>query len=108
LKQGLAKVSNEHVKTLGENVIVNRIQQDVELTRTMVTDKDREKLAKLKQNGNEKMSDDRDDLDSYDKYILEFVIQHEKLMSVQKEQEWTTTSVAHLLRVVVSVSPRTG
>ena len=46
----------------------------MELTRTMVTDKDREKLAKLKQNGNEKMSDDRDDLDSYDKYILEFVI----------------------------------
>jgi hypothetical protein len=74
LKQGLAKVSNEHVKNLGENVIVNRIQQAVELTRTMVTDKDREKLAKLKQNGNEKMSDDRDDLDSYDKYILEFVI----------------------------------
>ncbi len=74
MKQGLAKVSNEHVKNLGENVIVNRIQQAVELTRTMVTDKDREKLAKLKQNGNEKMSDDRDDLDSYDKYILEFVI----------------------------------
>jgi hypothetical protein len=53
----------------------------------MALSSDREKLAKLKDNGNENNVDTGDNLDDYNKCILELVIQEEKLTSAKKEDE---------------------
>ena len=43
----------------------------------MTATNDREKLTKLKYNGNEKTPETGDDLDSYDKCILQLAIEQE-------------------------------
>jgi len=87
LMDGLQKHGNPVVRALRESALNKRIQQAVDAAKKLALSNDREQLAKLKDNGNEKNADTGDNLDAYDKCILELAIQEEKLTRAKKEAE---------------------
>jgi hypothetical protein len=87
LMNGLVKHNHPVVKGLSESALNKRIKVEVDAAKEMTQSSDREKLAKLKDNGNENNVDTGDNLDAYDKCILELAIQEEKLTSAKKEDE---------------------
>lgn len=86
LMLALGKHSNATVRALKESAVLRRVKNAVRSAKSMADTHDREKLSKLKFNGNEKTAEHGDDLDSYDKCVLEMAIEHEKLCSYQKEK----------------------
>ncbi len=72
LMKGLAKHNHPVVKGLSESALNKRIKVAVDAAKEMVLSSDRENLAKLKDNGNENNVDTGDNLDAYDKCILQF------------------------------------
>jgi hypothetical protein len=87
LMNGLAKHNHPVVKGLSESVLNKRIKVAVDVAKEMSISSDHEKLAKLKDNGNENNVDTGDNLDAYLKCILELAIKEEKLTSAKKEDE---------------------
>ena len=87
LIHGLGKHSNPFVRKLSTSALNKRILQAVDTAKVLALSSDREKLAKLKDNDNEKNADAGDNLDAYDKCILELAIQEEKLTRAKKEEE---------------------
>jgi hypothetical protein len=72
LMNGLVKYNHPVVKGLSESALNKRIKVEVDVAKEMTQSSDREKLAKLKDNGNENNVDTGDNLDAYDKCILQF------------------------------------
>jgi hypothetical protein len=87
LMNGLTKHSNPVVKTLNASVLDKRIKETVDAAKEMTLSNDHEKLAKFKDNVNDKNSDTGDNIDAYDKCILQLPIEEEKLTSGKKEEE---------------------
>ena len=73
----LGKSTNPLVLQLKQSAVSARVKLAVSLAKEQAAANDREKLAKLKYNGNEKTPETGDDLDSYDKCILQLAIEQE-------------------------------
>jgi hypothetical protein len=80
----LQKSSNDFVKKLKKSAVRDRVQTAMDAAIEKALTENREQLAKLQDNGNEKsMSEETGDgLDDYDKCILDLAIEQEKLTSV--------------------------
>jgi hypothetical protein len=87
LMRGLGKHSNPVVRNLSTSALNKRIQNAVDAAKDLALSSDREKLAKLKDNVNEKNADAGNNLDAYDKCILELAIEEEKLTRAKREAE---------------------
>jgi hypothetical protein len=80
----LQKSSNDFVKKLKKSAVRDRVQAAMDAAIQKALTENREQLAKLQDNGNEKsMSEETGHgLDDYDKCILDLAIEQEKLTSV--------------------------